>query len=123
MKDCPFCHLPAGAIVAENSLALAFRDLYPVSEGHTLIVPKRHVADYFDLTPAEIAAMHELLQPVKASLDALYRPDGYNLGVNVGPAAGQTVFHVHLHVIPRYAGDLPDPRGGVRGVIPGKRGY
>ena len=102
---------------------MAIRDGFPVSEGHTLIIPKRHVADYFDLTPDEIAAMQTTMKEIKCQLDNELHPDGYNIGINVNAAAGQTVFHFHMHLIPRYIGDVANPKGGVRGVIPEKQKY
>ena len=122
-KQCIFCNLASERIIAENELCLAIRDGFPVSEGHTLIIPKRHVADYFDLTSDEIAAMQTMMKESKRQLDNTLHPDGYNVGVNVNAAAGQTVFHVHMHLIPRYIGDVENPKGGVRGVIPGKQKY
>lgn len=122
-KQCIFCNLASERIIAENELCLAIRDGFPVSEGHTLIIPKRHVADYFDLTSDEIAAMQTMMKESKCQLDNTLHPDGYNVGVNVNAAAGQTVFHVHMHLIPRYIGDVENPKGGVRGVIPGKQKY
>ncbi|MCB9731983.1 MAG: HIT family protein [Deltaproteobacteria bacterium] len=119
----PFLDRPASDRVAENHLAFALRDGFPVSEGHTLLIPKRLVATWFDATRDEHLALLDLADLVKADLDRTLAPDGYNLGVNVGPAAGQTVMHLHLHLIPRYAGDVPDPRGGVRHVIPDKANY
>jgi diadenosine tetraphosphate (Ap4A) HIT family hydrolase len=115
---CPFCQLVAADITAENAFHRVIRDRFPVSVGHSLIIPKRHVASLFELTAEEFNALHELLHSTRAQLDAAYQPDGYNIGVNVGVAAGQTVFHVHVHVMPRYAGDCADPRGGVRWVLP-----
>jgi diadenosine tetraphosphate (Ap4A) HIT family hydrolase len=88
-----------------------------------LIIPKRHVADYFGLTEEELMAMHQMMRELKIKLDADFSPDGYNVGVNVNEAAGQTVFHVHMHLIPRYNGDVVNPKGGVRGVIPSKQKY
>ncbi|UFS61842.1 HIT family protein [Sulfurimonas sp. HSL-3221] len=121
---CIFCHLPENTIVDGNDLAFAFYDKYPVTRLHTLIIPKRHVADYFELTQEEIAAMHDLLQHQKARLLALDETiSGFNIGINVGADAGQTIFHVHMHLIPRRRGDMDDPKGGVRGVIPRKRKY
>lgn len=132
---CPFCPPPAPLDlpqpVAENPLAYAFRDRYPVSPGHTLVVTRRHVPDFFGCTPAERSALLDLVDRVKADLDANWarvdgaerRPDGYNVGFNAGEAAGQTVMHVHVHVIPRFRGDVEDPRGGVRYVIPDKANY
>jgi diadenosine tetraphosphate (Ap4A) HIT family hydrolase len=122
-SDCPFCHLPSERILLENELAFAFRDGYPVSEGHTLIVPRRHVASFFETSEQEQAAILDLLRRARAELDESLHPTGYNVGINDGTAAGQTVMHVHVHLIPRYAGDREDPRGGVRWVIPGKADY
>lgn len=120
----PFLERPASEHVARNALAFAIRDAFPVSPGHTLVVPFRLVPTFFDATPEEQAAVIELVRVVKGQLDALDpRPDGYNVGFNAGLAAGQTVMHLHVHVIPRYAGDVPDPRGGVRYVIPAKANY
>ncbi len=120
---CLFCSIPADQILVEHPLAIAKRDGYPVSKGHTLIIPRRHVASFFETTEEERQAMLKLLDEVKALLDREYRPDGYNIGINNGPAAGQTVMHLHMHLIPRYAGDQPDPRGGVRWIIPEKAAY
>lgn len=123
-KKCIFCNLdPNREIIAQNDLALAFFDAFPVNPGHALIIPKRHVADYFDLTEDEVAAMQALLREVKAIVEKRFNPDGYNIGVNVNAAAGQSVFHVHMHLIPRYKGDVENPKGGVRGVIPSKQKY
>jgi diadenosine tetraphosphate (Ap4A) HIT family hydrolase len=120
---CLFCPPLDRPLVAENDLAVAFRDKYPVSEGHTLIVPRRHVESWFDATADERAALLALADLVRAALDVELHPDGWNLGVNVGRAAGQTIMHLHLHLIPRFDGDAPDPTGGVRHVIPGKGKY
>ncbi len=116
MPECIFCNISQDKVIAENDLALAFFDGYPVNEGHTLIIPKRHVETYFDATQEERNAMSLLLAEVKERLDEEFNPDGYNIGVNVGAAGGQTIFHLHVHLIPRYAGDVPDPRGGVRKI-------
>lgn len=105
MKECIFCTLPGTKIFLENELALAFFDKYPVSEGHVLIVTKRHISNIFEATAEEMASIGNLLQRVKAELDEKYHPDGYNVGANTGPASGQTIFHLHVHVIPRYQGD------------------
>jgi diadenosine tetraphosphate (Ap4A) HIT family hydrolase len=118
-SPCPLCQrLALPDLLAENALAVAFKDAFPVSPGHALIVPRRHVEGLFDLTAEEQAALWRLLPEVKARLDSRHAPAGYNVGVNVGEAAGQTVPHVHVHLIPRYAGDVEDPRGGVRWVVP-----
>ena len=121
--SCAFCTLRAGRIILENDLAVAFRDGFPVSPGHTLVIPRRHVASFFDTTEAERAALLALLDAAKAGIDEEFRPDGYNVGINDGPAAGQTVPHLHLHLIPRFSGDKEDPRGGVRWIIPDKARY
>ena len=123
-SPCPFCaRAAAGELVAGNRLACAFPDAFPVNPGHTLIVPRRHVAGYFDLAPEEQAALWELLPIVKAALEREHTPAGWNVGFNAGPAAGQTVFHAHVHVIPRYPGDVDDPRGGIRWVIRARAPY
>ena len=122
-KPCPFCHISAEQILAENEYCFAFYDIFPVNKGHVLIVPKRHVASYFALSREEMKAMNALMIQMKQHLDNEFHPDGYNIGVNVGETAGQTVFHVHMHLIPRYAGDVENPKGGVRGVIPERQRY
>ena len=106
-----------------SALSLSFFDGFPVSPGHALIIPRRHVASFFDLTQEERQDMFNMVNEVKRILDDRFHPDGYNIGVNIGEAAGQSIFHVHLHLIPRYSGDVPNPRGGVRGVIPHKQSY
>ena len=123
VNECIFCQVPKDEIVAESDLCLAFYDRYPVSPGHMLIIPKRHVASYFELTDDEVNAMQTMLFEMKDVVQELYKPDGFNIGVNVGEAAGQSIFHVHMHLIPRYTGDVEYPRGGVRGVIPEKQNY
>ena len=120
---CPFCTLADERIVASNELAVIIRDGFPVSPGHTLIVPKRHVASWFDTTSEEQRAVMDLLAQAKLQLDAEHTPAGYNIGINDGPAAGQTIRHLHLHLIPRYDGDNEDPRGGVRWVFPHRAAY
>jgi len=121
--DCPFCKTEELNIVVENDLSFAIFDKYPVNPGHMLIIPKRHVASWFDTTWDEKKAICELLDRAKELLDREFAPDGYNIGVNDGKAAGQTIFHLHVHLIPRYSGDIDNPVGGVRGVIPEKRIY
>jgi len=123
LKPCLFCELPQERIVMANSLAMAIRDGFPVSPGHTLIIPKRHVATLFDTTNEERVLMFELLDKAKREIDAELQPAAYNIGVNDGPAAGQTIPHLHVHLIPRYAGDDADPRGGVRRIFPKKAKY
>jgi len=121
--QCPFCQPDPARLVARNALVLAITDGFPVNPGHTLLVPVRHVASWFDATPAEQAALFDLLAEVRTHLDATLHPAGYNIGINVGEAAGQTVMHLHVHLIPRFDGDVDDPRGGVRFVIPSRGNY
>ena len=124
MNDCIFCNIDKSRIEIENHLALSFKDLYPVTEGHTLVIPKRRAQSFFELNSNEKKAMFELLESQKQDLqnkDKLIT--GFNIGINDGQDAGQTVMHCHIHLIPRRKGDMKDPRGGVRGVIPGKQSY
>ena len=120
-NPCLFCTDPQGVSLG-NELAYSARDTYAVSPGHTVVIPRRHVASFFDLRPEEVSACMALINEERKVLDDAYKPDGYNIGVNIGPAAGQSVFHVHIHIIPRYKGDVENPQGGVRHVIP-KRGH
>jgi diadenosine tetraphosphate (Ap4A) HIT family hydrolase len=122
-KPCPFCTLAPLRVIAENQLVVVVRDAFPVSPGHTLFIPRRHVGSFFELAGDERSAMLTLLDSAKEKLETEFHPDGYTIGINDGPAAGQTVAHVHLHLIPRYAGDVRDPRGGVRWVLPDKAQY
>ena len=121
---CAFCDMPAARIVAENELSYAVRDLYPVTPQHTLVIPKRHVADYFDLYQPERNAAQALLEAEREKIRSTDKEvSGFNVGINCGEDAGQTIFHRHIHMIPRRKGDVDDARGGVRGVIPAKRVY
>jgi len=120
---CPFCKAFADDIVAKNDLCYARWDRYPVSKGHLLLMPYRHTPDFFSLTPEEKLAMLDLIDTCKEIIVENFKPDGYNIGMNIGAAAGQTIMHCHCHMIPRYAGDVKRPRGGIRGIVPGKRGY
>ena len=122
-SPCPFCNPDPDRVLVEDGLVRVLADGFPVSPGHTLVVPVRHVASFFALTPGEQAAMLAALDKAKCWVDTRHRPDGYNVGLNDGPAAGQTVLHCHVHLIPRYVGDRPDPRGGVRWVLPEKTRY
>lgn len=122
-KPCPFCTLPSERIVDQNDLAMVIRDGFPVSPGHTLVIPKRHVGSFFELDQDEVQSMLVLLKTAKVVIDEAFKPDSYNIGINDGPQAGQTVPHVHMHLIPRYQGDVEDPRGGVRWLIPTKADY
>ena len=122
--QCPFCAIkPEQEIIAESATAFAIYDKYPVQKGHALIIPKRHIADYFELSFKEQSALHFLANKVKVILQEKYNPDGFNIGINIGEVAGQTIHHVHLHLIPRFKGDMEDPTGDVRGVIPEKQKY
>jgi diadenosine tetraphosphate (Ap4A) HIT family hydrolase len=121
--ESPFLAHASSEHVASTDLAFAIRDGFPVSPGHTLVVTRRLVATWFEATPAEQAAVMALVNEVKRLLDESHHPDGYNVGFNAGEAAGQTVAHLHVHVIPRYRGDRPDPRGGIRWILPEKADY
>jgi diadenosine tetraphosphate (Ap4A) HIT family hydrolase len=121
-NPCLFCTDPQGVSLI-NELAYSARDSYAVSPGHTLVIPRRHVASFFELAPEEINACMALINEERKLLDEEFKPDGYNIGVNIGPAAGQSIFHVHIHIIPRYKGDVENPQGGVRHVIPRKGHY
>lgn len=113
--SCVFCdYLNSKNYILENQLAIAIYDHYPVNKGHVLVIPKRHFASYFEATKEEIIAFNALIHKVKELLDGELKPDGYNIGINVGESAGQTIFHLHIHVIPRYFGDVENPRGGIR---------
>lgn len=122
--DCPFCKLsPDQQVITESTTAFAIFDKYPVNQGHILVIPKQHEPNYFNLTLHKQQGLNVVLNRCKNLLDNWYQPDGFNTGINVGETAGQTVSHVHLHLIPRYDGDMPDPTGGVRHVIPEKGNY
>ncbi len=124
MKDCVFCEqFDKNRIVYEDDTWIAVYDSYPVSKGHTLLIPKRHCETFFDLNDAETGSLVTTINIVKSVLEANFKPNGFNIGANCGKSAGQTVMHCHIHLIPRYDGDVEDPRGGVRGVIPSKQKY
>jgi diadenosine tetraphosphate (Ap4A) HIT family hydrolase len=116
--SCPFCNHHELEIVLENHLAISFYDKFPVQKGHLLVIPKSHVESYFDASDEQISAIHQLLKKGKAFIEQEFSPDGFNIGVNVGYHGGQTVPHLHFHLIPRYKGDIEDPRGGIRKAIP-----
>jgi len=120
---CPFCNPLADEIVAKNDLCYARWDIFPVSKGHVLIIPFRHEPDFFSLTVEEKQAMVGLINECKSVIEKNLQPAGYNIGINVGAAAGQTVMHSHCHMIPRYAGDVRNPKGGIRGVVMRRREY
>ena len=109
--------------IIENENAFAIYDGFPVSKGHVLVIPKRVVAEIFDLNDEEYSSCFNLVKDVKKILEEEFKPDGFNIGINNGEKAGQTIFHAHVHVIPRYSGDVDNPRGGIRHVIPGKGDY
>jgi len=124
MSDCIFCNIDQSRIIDSNDFFYVIRDIYPVSELHTLIIPHRHISSYFDLTEDEQISLFTLL---KSHKEQLLKTDpsitGFNIGVNDGEDAGQTIFHCHIHLIPRRKGDVANARGGVRGVIPDKQSY
>lgn len=122
-KPCPFCGPPQERIVLEGVLALGLWDAYPLNPGHVLVIPRRHVGSWFDATAAERDEMLQIADGARRLVAERHAPDGFNLGINDGPAAGQTVAHLHLHLIPRYRGDAADPRGGVRWIIPDRAAY
>ena len=124
MKDCIFCNIPKKRIILENDFAYVIRDDFPVTSLHSLIIPKRHTIDYFSLTEKELLSCDDLLKDVKELiLNEDKSVEGFNIGMNSGEVAGQTIFHCHIHLIPRRQGDVENPRGGIRHLIPGKGGY
>lgn len=123
MTACIFCNPKDDKNVLQNDLCYARWSNFEVSKGHLLVMPFRHTAGYFDATNEEKAAIWSLVDEGKVLIDELHKPDAYNVGINIGEAAGQTIMHLHVHVMPRYKGDMADPRGGVRGVIPEKQKY
>ena len=121
--NCPFCSPGPTDIILKNDVGYSRYDKYPVSPGHMLIIPYCHISNLFELPDMEVTILWALVRDCKKYIDQKFHPDGYNVGVNVGQAAGQTVMHVHIHLIPRYEGDVDNPMGGIRGVIPGKQKY
>ena len=121
--QCPFCNLPKERVWFDSQNSLAILDGFPLTPGHTLVIPKRHVASIFELPQEELNHLSAVVTKVRKILKAKYQPDAFNIGINDGLAAGQTVTHAHIHVIPRKAGDVPDPRGGIRWIIPDKAKY
>lgn len=122
-KDCIFCTFRDERVIGECAYTITFIDTYPATPGHTLVVPKRHFASYFEATEEELLAIGKAVQEAKIVLDKEFSPDGYNIGINVGEAAGQSVHHLHVHIMPRYKGDVEDPRGGVRWILKNKADY
>ena len=124
MTGCLFCNIDTEKIIAENEHAYAIRDGFPVTSMHSLIIPKRHVVDYFGLSRSELTACDDLIKTLRDDiLHADPLVEGFNIGMNAGEVAGQTVFHCHIHLIPRRTGDVENPTGGIRNVIPGKGAY
>lgn len=121
--DCIFCVIDKSKIILENEGALAIFDGFPVNKGHMLVIPKKHIETYFEASNYDKSNLWDLVEKCKDYLDKSLSPDGYNIGINNGVAAGQSVMHLHIHLIPRYVGDIDNPKGGVRGVIPDKRIY
>lgn len=125
MEECLFCKWKdeKEKVILENELVFARFDEFAVSKGHILFMTKRHIRDFFETTEDERRAIFELVDEAKKMIDEKYNPDGYNIGMNCGEAAGQSVMHIHVHLIPRYKGDVENPRGGIRGVIPKNQNY
>jgi len=123
VPECVFCTLDPGHCISSNRSAVAVADRYPVTPGHSLIIPRRHIASLFETTDEERSEIWLLLEEVRELLTSRHQPAGFNIGVNEGSAAGQTLTHLHIHLIPRYHGDCPDPRGGVRWIFPDKAAY
>ena len=123
MSECIFCDYSKSEIIVENRFTFAILDHFPVNNGHCLIIPKRHFANFFEATEEEVKAIYSLMHEVKEMFDIQYEPAGYNIGINVGTYAGQTINHMHVHLIPRYIGDVTDPRGGVRNLKDALEGY
>ena len=122
-KDCIFCNIKKERLIYENNTWKAIYDAYPVSKGHILVIPKRHINSIIELKELEKDQLYETIKIIYSILEEIYHPDGINIGINEGAAAGQTVPHLHIHIIPRYNGDMENPKGGVRGVIPNKQKY
>jgi ATP adenylyltransferase len=121
---CLFCSMPSARVIADDRLVYAIRDGFPVTSGHSLVIPKRHVEDFFGLTEDELIACSQMLQALRQSIMSEdSNVEGFNIGMNAGAVAGQTIFHCHIHLIPRRNGDVENPSGGVRHIIPGKGFY
>ena len=125
-KRCFFCDIQENKseiFIAENDEFFARFDKFPVSRGHAEIVPKKHLASFFELSPEQVLSLYSLIKEAKELITAKFKPDGFNIGINEGTAAGQSLMHLHVHLIPRYAGDVKNPSGGVRNVLPGRGDY
>jgi diadenosine tetraphosphate (Ap4A) HIT family hydrolase len=123
IQGCPFCSMDISRLLISNQFAVATADAFPVSDGHALIIPKRHISSIFEATEEELAHIFKLVAQTRELLNEQFQPQGLNIGINDGVAAGQTVMHLHIHLIPRYKGDQSDPRGGVRWIFPDKAKY
>lgn len=123
IANCPFCALDDNRFFLKTNLVKGLWDAYPLNVGHALIIPNRHISRWFDATAEEQAALTSAIEQVKTAIEKRYSPQGYNIGFNDQEAAGQTVPHLHIHVIPRYEGDVSDPRGGIRNIIPARAAY
>jgi len=121
--DCPFCHIYKSKHIKRNKYSFSVLDNYPVTKGHSLIISNTHTSNYFDLTKKEKFALFDLLEETKEYIIEKYKPSGFNIGININKSAGQTVAHVHIHLIPRYDNNFIDPTGGIRNIIPGKGKY
>ncbi len=121
--ECPFCRVDLTRVVLSNNVAYAIRDAFPVSPGHTLVIPRSHTRSIYDLAPADQHALWDLTREVREALRSEHGIEGFNIGLNDGPTAGQTIEHAHIHVIPRRSGDCPDPRGGIRLIFPERARY
>jgi len=122
-RKCPFCHPREGEVIFSSELVKGVWDTYPLNPGHVLLVPHRHIARWFDATPEEQVALTSAIEQATAAIEEQYSPEGFNIGFNDRKAAGQSVPHLHIHIIPRYEGDVPDPRGGIRKIIPARAEY
>jgi diadenosine tetraphosphate (Ap4A) HIT family hydrolase len=120
---CPFCNPDETKVILQTNVVIAVRDAYPITDGHTLVIPRQHVTSIFDLKDAEQSALWKAVAHVRDILLREHAPDGFNIGVNDGFAAGQTIEHAHVHVIPRRRDDVPDPRGGIRNIVPCRARY
>ncbi len=120
---CPFCHPREGEVIFSSELVKGVWDTYPLNPGHVLLVPHRHIARWFDATPEEQVALTSAIEQATAAIEEQYSPEGFNIGFNDRKAAGQSVPHLHIHIIPRYEGDVPDSRGGIRNIIPARAEY
>ena len=123
-NPCLFCNVPSSEYIFENNLAFSTFDPYPVSKHHALIIPKRHIENYFDMSEDEVLSCNQLIKKMKNKIQELDSTvDGFNIGTNSGKVAGQSIMHCHIHLIPRRKNDVDNPQGGVRGVIPSKQHY